>query len=158
MRAVCWLASDAAASLPRTAPERPLLIRTVVRCGMATDSDLQELALLVLGLWAERIPMHTEIVAANVLEPLVLAVDYPLSPLEPLPILHMRGARALGCLSVHACYQSLIVAEGALPPLLELMRSTSHPQVRLSNPNPDPDPDPGPDPNPNPRRAIPRCA
>jgi len=130
MRAICWLALEAVRSLPRNAPERSEVVAVVVRCAMTGDTELQELALLVLGMWAELVSMHAALINAGVLTPLVLALGYPAPPPEQLPTCHIRGARALGCLSIHAQYRALMVDEGALPPLLALMRS-SHPQVRL---------------------------
>ena len=132
MRTVGFLCMEAPKLLPRGSSDRMSLLSVVVRCGMSTDTVLQELSLLVLGLWAEDLTLHSELVYGGALAPLVLALNAPWTPAgQPAPKGHLYGARALSCIAIHSTYRNLICDAGALPPLLKLINSTDA-TVRLS--------------------------
>jgi hypothetical protein len=131
MRTVSFLCMEAPRLLPRGSSDRMSLLSVVVRCGMSTETLLQELALLVLGLWSEDLSLHSELVYAGALAPLVLALNAPWEPPAPAPKGHLYGSRALACIAIHSTYRSLIVEANALPPLLRHIGSTDG-GVRLS--------------------------
>ena len=87
----------------------------VVRCGLSTDEELQELGILALGLWCERHAMHADVVRHGGLRPLTIAIGFPAPPSRPTPSGHRRSARALANLSVHRAYGLLLVEQGAVP-------------------------------------------
>lgn len=96
------------------------LLEVVVQCGLTSDPELQDNALLVLSRWAEQIDHHAELVLGGALQPLVLALQHP-TEMTQYP--HAYGARGLACLSVHRHFRAMIMQAGAAAPLLELMRS-----------------------------------
>ena len=82
---------------------------------MTTETSLQELALLVLGLWSEDLGLHSELIYAGALAPLVLALNAPWEPPAAVPKGHLYGSRALANIAIHSTYRALIIEAGALP-------------------------------------------
>jgi hypothetical protein len=121
--ATCWLARSAPMMVRKDSRERRDILNTVVRCA-ATDTQLQILALAVLGTWAEDLTLHAELIAAEAHEPLILALQLPSEALPPAtPREHLYASRAIACLALHAPYRALVVKEGALPLLIPLIES-----------------------------------
>ena len=102
------------------------LLEVVAQCSLASDAELQDLALLILCRWSEVIPYHAELVLGGALKPLVISLQYP------SPLAHFYGARAIACLSIHRQFRKSLIEEQVIgAPLFALMRSR-WPRVRRS--------------------------
>ena len=89
-----------------------------LQCALASDSELQDLALSMLCMWAEMVSYHAELVVGGALKPLVLSLRYP------SPLAHSYGVRAIACISIHRQFRSRLISEAVIgPPLFTLMRS-----------------------------------
>ena len=92
------------------------MLAAVVETASASDSALQELGLLILGMWAEEPSHHHELVYAHALRPLVLALRTSSEPPPaPPPKAHLHGARALSCLTMDVSYRKRIIEADAVP-------------------------------------------
>jgi hypothetical protein len=124
---------DAHKTLPRGTVGRRGLLGVVIQSALSNHKDLQELALVVIGLWAEDLTLHAELVYAGAVPPLVLALrDAPTDgALGTAPKAHLLSVRSLANIAVHTTYRKKLVESDTVPPLLALLGST-HPGVRLS--------------------------
>ena len=104
------------------------LLAVIVKCGMVSDVELCNPALLILARWADNIYYHAELVIGGALPPLILALQHPSEKTE-YP--HVYGARGLACISIHRYFSRMIREGGSCAPLLELMHS-SWPRIRKS--------------------------
>ena len=77
----------------------------------------------MLGVWSETLALHDELVNHGMLLPLTLAISAPTRHAEHSPVAHLRGARALACLTVHQHYHRNLSEDGVVAPLLQLLCS-----------------------------------
>ena len=99
------------------------LLTTVVQCGLSSDNELQDMALMMLAWWSESMVNHSMLVTHGALHPLVLALKFPSE------LARRYGTRGLACLSVQRYFRVRMRHEGAAAPLLQLMQS-SCPTIR----------------------------
>jgi hypothetical protein len=126
LRTLSWLARnpDVGPGLRRSAGAGSgQLLAVVVQCALSSDSELQDVALLILGQWSEVVEYHAELVLGNALEPLILSLQYPSERAQ------LYGARAIACISIHKHFCTRLLNGGVAGYLLTLMRSPM-PRVR----------------------------
>ena len=122
-KTLCWLAPLALRELQSGLAVRRRLVKLIVRCAESTDPEIQSSGLLVLGVWSETLALHDELVKHGMLLPLTLAISAPTRHAEHSPVAHLRGARALACLTVHQHYHRNLSEDGVVAPLLQLLCS-----------------------------------